>query len=71
MNEVTLLGQVGSTLLYAFMGTAIFVIVMFLIEGLTKFSIQKQVVEEGNIAVAIVLAAIIASLGMIVSAAIS
>ncbi len=71
MNEVTLLGQVGSTLLYAFIGTAVFVVVMFLIESLTKFSIQKQVVEEGNIAVAIVLAAIIASLGMIVSAAIS
>lgn len=71
MNEVTLLGQVGSTLLYAFIGTAVFVVVMFLIETITKFSVHKQVVEEGNIAVAIVLAAIIASLGMIVSAAIS
>jgi len=70
MNETTLLGQVGSTLLYAFIGTAVFVIVMLVIETVTKFSIQKQVVEEGNIAVAIVLAAIIASLGMIVSAAI-
>jgi len=71
MNEVTLIGQVGSTLLYAFTGTAVFVAVMFAIESITKFSVQKQVVEEGNIAVAIVLAAIIASLGMIVSAAIS
>ena len=70
MNEATLLGQVGSTVLYAFIGTGVFVAVMFLIETMTKFSIQKQVVEEGNIAVAIVLAAIIASLGMIVSAAI-
>ncbi len=70
MNEVTLLGQVGSTLLYAFIGSAVFVVVMFIIETITKFSVQKQVVEEGNIAVAIVLAAIIASLGMIVSAAI-
>ncbi|MEA3454989.1 MAG: DUF350 domain-containing protein [Campylobacterota bacterium] len=71
MNEVTLLGQVVSTLLFALIGTVVFVAVMFLIEGFTKFSIQKQVVEEGNIAVAIVLAAVIASLGMIVSAAIS
>jgi len=70
MNEATLLGQIGSTLLYAFLGAAIFIIVIFMIEGVTKFSIKKQVVEDGNIAVAIVLAAIIASLGMIVSAAI-
>jgi len=70
MDETTLIGQLGSTLMYAFLGTAVFVIVMLAIEGVTKFSIKKQVVEEGNIAVAIVLAAIIASLGMIVSAAI-
>jgi len=70
MNEATLLGQVGSTLLYAFLGAAIFIVVIFMIEGITRFSIKKQVVEDGNIAVAIVLAAIIASLGMIVSAAI-
>jgi len=70
MDESTLIGQVGSTLLYAFIGTIVFIIVILLIETVTKFSIQKQVVEEGNIAVAIVLASIIASLGMIVSSAI-
>ncbi len=70
MDESTLIGQVGSTLLYAFIGTIVFIIVLLLIETVTKFSIQKQVVEEGNIAVAIVLASIIASLGMIVSSAI-
>ena len=70
MNESTLIGQVSGTLLYAFIGTVVFLIVIFLIESITKFSIQKQVVEDGNIAVAIVLASIIASLGMIVSSAI-
>ncbi len=70
MNESTLLVQVGVTLLYAFIGTSVFLLVLFLIEEITKFSIKKQVVEEGNMAVAIVLAAFIASLGLIVAAAI-
>ncbi|RLA68825.1 MAG: DUF350 domain-containing protein [Epsilonproteobacteria bacterium] len=70
MNESTLLGQVGITLLYAFIGTSVFLLVLFLIEEITKFSIKKQVVEDGNIAVAIVLAAFVASLGLIIAAAI-
>ncbi|MEA3491712.1 MAG: DUF350 domain-containing protein [Campylobacterota bacterium] len=68
--QTTLLGDMAATLIYAVLGTIIFVSVILLIEKITKFSIHKQVVEEGNIAVSIVLAAIIASLGMIVSAAI-
>ena len=58
------------TLIYAVLGTVIFIAVIFAIEAITKFSIKKQIVEDGNIAVAIVLAAVIASLGMIVSSAI-
>jgi len=69
MNE-TLIAGITSTLIYSLIGTVVFILVIYLIEYTTKFSIKKQVVEEGNIAVAIVLAAIIASLGMIVSAAI-
>ena len=68
--ENTLLGQVLITLLYAFLGAGVFAVVVLLIEGITKFSIKKQVVEDGNIAVAIVLASVIASLGLIVAAAI-
>ncbi len=68
--QTTLLGDMGATLIYAVLGTIILISVILLIEKITHFSIQKQVVEEGNIAVAIVLAAVIASLGMIVSAAI-
>ena len=66
----TLIGDMIATLIYAVLGSAIFVVVVFMIELITKFSIKKQIVEDGNIAVAIVLAAFIASLGMIVSSAI-
>jgi len=68
--QATLMGDMLGTLIYAVLGTVIFIAVIFAIEAITKFSIKKQIVEDGNIAVAIVLAAVIASLGMIVSSAI-
>ena len=63
------MGQLSSTLIYALLGLAVFMIALIVMEVLTKFSIRHKVAEEGNIAVAIVLAAIIASLGMIISSA--
>ena len=62
--------QLGSTLIYALLGLVVFMVALMVIEAITKFSIRKKVVEEGNIALAIVLASIIASLGMIISSAI-
>ena len=62
--------QLGLTLIYTLLGLVVFMIALMTMEVLTKFSIRHKVAEEGNIAVAIVLAAIIASLGMIISSAI-
>ncbi|MDQ7084177.1 MAG: DUF350 domain-containing protein [Sulfurovum sp.] len=59
-----------STLIYTFLGLGIFLIALFIMEVISKFSINRQIIEEGNIALAIVLASIIASLGMIISSAI-
>jgi len=69
MNE-TLLVQLGITLLYAVVGTIVLVAVIYVIEAITEFSIKKEVIEDGNISVGIVLGAIIIALGMIISAAI-
>ncbi|MEA1952847.1 MAG: DUF350 domain-containing protein [Campylobacterota bacterium] len=62
--------QIGITLIYTLLGLLVFIISLLVIEVLTKFSINKKIVEEGNIALAIVLAAIIMSLGIIISSAI-
>jgi uncharacterized membrane protein YjfL (UPF0719 family) len=62
--------QLSSTLIYTFLGLAVFVVALIFMEVVTKFSIRHKVAEDGNIAVAIVLASIIASLGMIISSAI-
>ncbi len=62
--------QIFSTITYAFLGLLIFLLALVIMEVITKFSIRKKVVDDGNIALAIVLASIIASLGMIISSAI-
>ncbi len=62
--------QIGITLIYTVLGLLVFIVSLLVVEVLTKFSINKQIVNEGNIALAIVLAAIIMSLGMIISSAI-
>ena len=64
-----LMTEMMATIIYAILGTIIFVAVIFAIETITKFSIKKEIVEDGNIAVAIVLAAVVVSLAMIISAA--
>jgi len=62
--------QIGITLIYTVLGLLVFIVSLLIIEVLTKFSINKKIIDEGNIALAIVLAAIIMSLGMIISSAI-
>lgn len=62
--------QIGSTLIYALLGLVVFMLAILVIEVITKFSINKKITQEGNIALAIVLGSIILALGMIISAAI-
>jgi len=62
--------EITSTILYAGVGLLIFILSLVFLEVITKFSITKKIINEGNIALAIVLGSIIASLGMIISAAI-
>jgi len=61
---------VVSALIYAGLGIAVFFLVLTLIEVTTKYSVNKKITQEGNIALAIVLGSIILSLGMIISSAI-
>lgn len=62
--------QIFSTLIYTGLGLGVFIMALIVMEVATKFSIKTKIAEEGNIALAIVLASVIASLGMIISSAI-
>jgi len=59
-----------SALIYAGIGISVFIIALLLIEISTKYSINKKIAHEGNVALAIVLGSIVISLGMIISSAI-
>jgi len=62
--------EIIETFLYAGIGLGVFIVALVILEVSTKYSITKKITEEGNIALAIVLGSIIASLGMIISSAI-
>jgi len=59
-----------SSLVYGALGFVLFMLSLWIMEKLTPFSLEKKITEEGNIALGVVVAAIILSLGMIYSAAI-
>jgi len=56
-----------SVLIYAGLGIAL---VLLLVEAATKYSINRKIAHDGNIALAIVLGSMIIAIGMIISAAI-
>ena len=64
------MSEIVSTLVYAGIGLGVFIVALVIMEVSTKFSITKKITDEGNIALAIVIASIITSLGMIISSAI-
>ena len=64
------MSEIVSTLVYAGIGLGVFIVALVIMEVSTKFSITQKITDEGNIALAIVIASIIASLGMIISSAI-
>ena len=59
-----------SALIYAGIGIAVFFIVLLLVEIATKYSINRKIAHDGNVALAIVLGSMIIALGMIISSAI-
>lgn len=59
-----------SSAIFTALGIALFVAAYLLMQKLTPFSIRKEIEEDHNTALAIVLAAIIIGIAMIVSAAV-
>lgn len=62
--------EILSALIFAGVGIVVFFLVLAIIELITKYSIDKKIIEDNNVALAIVLGSIILSLGMIISSAI-
>ena len=58
------------SILYAVIGVLVFWISFVIIDKLTPYKLWEQIVEEKNLALAIVVAAMCISIGLIVAAAI-
>ena len=59
-----------TTLIFATLGILLFAIAFFIISKVTPFSIRKEIEEDHNVALAIVIGAVILGIAMIVAAAI-
>lgn len=70
MNSHLTFEYLLSSLVYGILGFALFALSLWVMEKITPFSLVKKISEEGNVALAIVIGAIILSLGIIYSAAI-
>ena len=58
------------TLIYLGTGIAIFLIFVFLLEKLTPWSLEKELIEDENVALAIIIGAFFIAIGLIIAAAI-
>ncbi len=64
------LSQILSSLVYSLIGIFIFVIALVVIDKLTPYSIHKEIEEDQNIALGIIIGATLIGLAIIISAAI-
>jgi len=58
------------SILYALIGVLVFLVCFVIVDKLTPYHLWHQIVEEKNVALAIVVGAIAISIGLIVAAAI-
>ncbi|MCP4406775.1 MAG: DUF350 domain-containing protein [Gammaproteobacteria bacterium] len=64
------LDQILSSLVYSFIGIFMFFIALVVIDKLTPYSIHKEIEEDQNIALGIIIGATLIGLAIIISAAI-
>ncbi len=61
----------ASTLIYAVLGALIFVLVFWLVDKITPFDIHKEIEEDKNVAVAIIVAGFLIGIAIIFAASIA
>jgi uncharacterized membrane protein YjfL (UPF0719 family) len=64
------LGHVLASVVYSFIGVAIFALAFLLIEKIAPFSLRKELAEDDNVAVGVVMGSIVIGLSIIIASAI-
>lgn len=62
--------QIVSTILYSFIGVAVFMIAYLIIDKISPFSVKKEISQDHNTALGIIIGSVIIGLALIISAAI-
>lgn len=70
MNWESTLSHMLASIVYALIGVAIFAVAFVLIEKIAPFSLRKELAEDDNVAVGILLGAVVIGLSIIIAAAI-
>lgn len=65
-----IVGELIGTVFYTIMGVGLMVLSWIVIEAITPLSIRKEIEEEQNVAIAILMAALFISLAIIIAAVI-
>ena len=65
-----LLPVLATTLIFVFIGLVVFAIAYFIVVMVSPFSVKKEIEEDHNTALAIIIGAIIIGVALIISAAI-
>lgn len=63
-------GHMVASIVYSLIGVGIFALAFLLMERITPFSIRKELAEDDNVAVGVVLGSIVIGLSIIIAAAI-
>ncbi len=71
MNETQILVQFGLTIGYVALGLAVFGLSFWIFEKVAPFSIRREIEEDQNTALGIVLGSVILGLAIIIAAAIT
>lgn len=70
MFDGVLLTEIVSTVVYTVLGLGLFILCWVIIEWLTPFSLRKEIEEDQNLALAVLIGAIFLSLALMISAVI-
>jgi putative membrane protein len=65
-----MMNQFMSSLLFSFLGLIVFAIAFWLIVKIAPFSVRQEIEKDQNVALGVVIAAVIIGIAMIISAAI-
>lgn len=63
-------GHMVASVVYALIGVAIFTLAFILMEKIAPFSLRKELAEDDNVAVGVVLGSIVIGLSIIIASAI-